>query len=138
MDIVAKLRSEGYKVTPQRIAVFNAIYGNDEHPNAESIYRRLHPEYPSMSLATVYKTMEIFEKIGVVQVLHVGADANHYDYDTDPHPHVRCIVCGKVEDVEGIDLAGLQEQVEKASGYVLQGQQIHFYGRCAQCLKKVQ
>ena len=60
MNIAELLRSNGYKVTPQRLAVYDAIDHNMTHPNAESIYQQLQPQYPSMSLATVYKTMEIF------------------------------------------------------------------------------
>lgn len=69
MEIAEVLRKNGYKVTPQRLAVYEAINHNPTHPNAEAIYKILQPNYPSMSLATVYKTMEIFAKIGVVQVL---------------------------------------------------------------------
>ena len=65
VDIAEVLRQNGYKVTPQRLAVYAVIEHNPTHPNAEVIYRELQPQYPSMSLATVYKTMEIFAKIGV-------------------------------------------------------------------------
>ena len=72
MEIAEVLRKNGYKVTPQRLAVYEAINHNPTHPNAEAIYKILQHNYPSMSLATVYKTMEIFAKIGVVQVLQIG------------------------------------------------------------------
>ena len=75
MEIAEVLRKNGYKVTPQRLAVYEAINHNPTHPNAEAIYKILQPNYPSMSLATVYKTMEIFAKIGVVQVLQCAEDA---------------------------------------------------------------
>ena len=61
------LRSQGFKVTPQRIAIYDALRGHHDHPTAEMLYHTLRPEHPSMSLATVYKTMEIFEKIGLVK-----------------------------------------------------------------------
>ena len=60
MDIAAVLRENGYKVTPQRLAVYEVVNNNTTHPNAEAIYKELQPKYPFMSLATVYKTMEIF------------------------------------------------------------------------------
>ena len=69
MDIAQKLREEGYKVTPQRIAIYNVLYAENNHPTAEMIYQSLREDHPSMSLATVYKTMEIFERIGLVRVL---------------------------------------------------------------------
>ena len=65
------LRSHGFKVTPQRLAVYDALQNTTEHPNAEMLYNMLLPRYPAMSLATVYKTMEIFDqKIEGDMVLH--------------------------------------------------------------------
>ena len=55
MDIAQKLREEGYKVTPQRIAIYNVLYAENNHPTAEMIYQSLREDHPSMSLATVYK-----------------------------------------------------------------------------------
>ena len=59
MEIAEVLRKNGYKVTPQRLAVYEAINHNPTHPNAEAIYKILQPNYPSMSLATVYKTIDM-------------------------------------------------------------------------------
>ena len=100
MEIAEVLRKNGYKVTPQRLAVYEAINHNPTHPNAEAIYKILQPNYPSMSLATVYKTMEIFAKIGVVQVLQCAEDAHRYDYNTTPHAHIRCEKCNRVIDID--------------------------------------
>ena len=122
MDIAQILRSEGFKVTPQRIAIYDALRGHHNHPTAEMIYHSLRPTHPSMSLATVYKTMEIFEKIGLVKVLEVGDERAHYDWDTTAHAHIRCVRCNKV--------AG------KASAYQITGQQITFEGVCPECAKK--
>ena len=80
MDIAQKLREEGYKVTPQRIAIYNVLYAENNHPTAEMIYQSLREDHPSMSLATVYKTMEIFERIGLVRFLDLGDDCSRYDY----------------------------------------------------------
>lgn len=136
IDIALKLRTEGYKVTPQRIAIYNAINHKHEHPSAEMIYQSLRSEYPTMSLATVYKTMEIFEKIGLVRVLDMGDDCSRYDWDVEPHPHIRCICCNKVEDLTGVDLNAIREKIESDSDYQLTGQQLSFEGICPKCLRK--
>lgn len=135
MQIAQKLRSEGFKVTPQRLAIFQALYDFDKHPNAESIYRNLHPSYPTMSLATVYKTMEIFEKIGLVRILNVGGDSCRYDYDVSPHPHIRCAVCGRIDDLKGIDIEEIHHTVHAMSDYEVLGGQISFEGICPKCLR---
>lgn len=136
MDIARVLRSEGFKVTPQRIAIYEALRGAHNHPTAEMIYHTLRPAHPSMSLATVYKTMEIFEKIGLVKVLEVGDERAHYDWDTDTHSHVRCIRCNKVEDLMGVDSKAISEIAEQGSDYHITGQQITFEGICPECAKK--
>lgn len=136
MDIAQKLRSEGYKVTPQRIAIYQTLYGSTEHPNAEMVYQHLRPAYPTMSLATVYKTMEIFEKIGLVKILDMGDDSNRYDWDVEAHPHIRCTVCNKVEDLHGIDMGSLRSAVETLSDYSVTGQQLAFEGVCPDCLRR--
>ena len=108
MDIAQILRSQGFKVTPQRIAIYDALRGHHDHPTAEMLDHTLRPEHPSMSLATVYKTMEIFEKIGLVKILEVGDERAHYDWDTQAHSHIRCIRCNKVEDMMGIELQAIK------------------------------
>ena len=64
------LREKGLKVTPQRIAVYNMLCHTVEHPNAEMIYKTLEPDHPTMSLATVYKTLDAFKHLGLVQELY--------------------------------------------------------------------
>ena len=100
------------------------------------IYHSLRPTHPSMSLATVYKTMEIFEKIGLVKVLEVGDERAHYDWDTTAHAHIRCVRCNKVEDMMNIDLHAISDIAGKASAYQITGQQITFEGVCPECAKK--
>ena len=136
MDIAQKLRSEGYKVTPQRIAIYNLLYGGKEHPTAEMIYRDLRTAHPTMSLATVYKTMEIFEKMGLVKVLDMGDESSRYDSDTHNHPHLRCVMWNKVEDLEGFNMADISAEAETLSEYRITGQQLNFEGICPACQAK--
>lgn len=135
MEIAEVLRKNGYKVTPQRLAVYEAINHNPTHPNAEAIYKILQPNYPSMSLATVYKTMEIFAKIGVVQVLQCAEDAYRYDYNMTPHAHIRCEKCNRVIDID-MDLEGLRQQAAEQSVFVVNGVSISFVGICPDCQKQ--
>lgn len=132
MNIAELLRSNGYKVTPQRLAVYDAIDHNMTHPNAESIYQQLQPQYPSMSLATVYKTMEIFAKIGVVKILQCGEDAHRYDYNTSQHAHIRCVKCNRVLDVD-IDEGQLAQQAEAQTGFSVSGVSLSFLSVCKDC-----
>lgn len=132
MDIAAVLRENGYKVTPQRLAVYEVVNNNTTHPNAEAIYKELQPKYPFMSLATVYKTMEIFAKIGVVQVLQCEEDAHRYDFNTKPHAHIRCTRCNRVMDVD-VERDKLAELAQTQTGYRVDSVNVSFTGICAEC-----
>lgn len=136
MDIAQKLRAEGFKVTPQRIAIYKALLEFEKHPNADMIYHYLHQDYPTISLATVYKTMEIFEKIGVVRILNVGGDSSRYDYEVHPHAHIRCVSCGKVEDVHSVDMQKIYDDLQQESRYEVLRTEIIFEGLCDECLLK--
>ena len=134
--ITSLLREKGFKVTPQRLAIYNMLAATKSHPNAEMVFNELQATYPTMSLATVYKTMEILKEIGLVQILNAGEDSFRYDADTSDHPHVRCLKCGQVEDIENIDYSQFLGQVAKGTKYELMGQQFYFYGVCPKCQSK--
>lgn len=136
MDIAQKLREEGYKVTPQRIAIYNVLHAENNHPTAEMIYQSLREDHPSMSLATVYKTMEIFERIGIVRVLDLGDDCSRYDWDTRNHPHVRCTMCNRINDLHDVQVNCLREEVARHSEYEITGLHVSFEGICPECLRK--
>lgn len=136
--VTTMLRERGFKVTPQRLAIYNYLASTKAHPNAEMIFKDLQPVYPTMSLATVYKTMEILREIGLVQVLNIGEDSFRYDAFTLNHPHVRCMSCGRVDDIEEIDAASFVESVASSTNYRLMGQQFYFFGVCQECQKQQQ
>lgn len=130
------LRDKGFKVTPQRLAIYKMLAGTKTHPNAEMIFNKLQPQYPTMSFATVYKTMDILAQIGLVQILNAGEDSFRYDANTSSHPHIRCIECRRVDDLEGVNDEKLLTQVIKNTSYRITGRQLYFYGVCPECQKK--
>jgi Fur family peroxide stress response transcriptional regulator len=131
------LRHNGYKVTPQRLAVYAALAERPWHPNAETLYAQLQPEYPAMSLATVYKAVEILHAINAIQILNTGEDCYRYDANVEEHYHLRCLRCGRIDDAVMDEQArdSLTAMVEGDSGYAISGRQFYFYGLCPQCHK---
>lgn len=136
MDVVKILKSKGYKVTPQRIAVYDVLRNTKEHPTVEAIYTKLQPMYPTMSLATVYKSLEMFKEVDLVQELNVGEDKFRYDANINNHPHIICTCCSRVDDVDDEAFFNLTEQVATKTGYQLTGQKLYFYGLCPACTEK--
>ena len=124
-ELTSRLREAGFKVTPQRLAVYNMLSHTKAHPNADTIYKELQPLYPTMSLATVYKALAILCDLGLAQELNVGEEAFRYDADTSHHPHIRCTCCGRV-----------YEQVKDETGYALSDHQLYFFGVCPECQEK--
>lgn len=131
-QVAQTLRENGYKVTPQRLAVYESLSHTHEHPTAETLYSGLQEKYPSMSLSTVYKTMDILEKLHLVRIMNTGEDSARYDAETGDHQHIQCLVCGQVDDVE-VDTAEVRRQAARNSGYEVQREEIYFYGICPQC-----
>ena len=135
-EVTTLLRSKGFKATPQRLAVYEALSHTTAHPNADMLYRELVPHYPTMSLATVYKTLDILCEVGLAQELNVGEESFRYDATVESHPHVRCVSSGRVDDVPVLNDTALLSQAEIATGYDITGRQIYFYGGCPACAAK--
>ncbi|MBM7614406.1 transcriptional regulator PerR [Alkaliphilus hydrothermalis] len=134
METLVKVLKEGScKITPQRIAVYNALKDNLNHPNAEAIYNQLAPTYPTISLATVYKSLDLFAELGLIQIINIGENSFRYDCKPTSHPHVICTKCHKVEDLEGDFFSGLSSIVEEKKNYQIQRQQLSFFGICPEC-----
>lgn len=134
-EAVAVLRDKGFKATPQRMAVYDALRAALTHPHAEDLYKELQPKYPTMSLATVYKSLEALCAAGLAQVIRIGDEACRYDANTSCHAHVCCTCCGRVEDVSNADGRELAAEIEAQTHYELMGRQLYFYGICPICRK---
>ena len=135
-EIAQILREKGLKVTPQRIAVYNMLMNTYEHPNAEMIYKTLEPTNPTMSLATVYKTLDFFKQLGLVQELNVGEPSSRYDAVVQCHPHTVCKVCGKVEDLHMEQLPEVAKKLVPDLDFDVEMEQLILYGTCGACRKK--
>ena len=125
-ELAKLLRDNGCKVTPQRLAVYDMLAHTTEHPTAEMIYNKVKEKYPTMSFATVYKSVEIFSKLHIIQVLNTGEDSFRYDANVMEHPHIRCMKCGKVCDVPHLDAKAIEDKVARDTGFTVQGHQFIF------------
>ena len=135
--LTTALQQAGMRITPQRVAICELLTGSDEHPTAAMIYEDLKPRFASLSLATVYNTLDALVKLGVVNVLgHAGDDTVHYDADTEPHVNLACIACSRIVDIPSEHVTHLDAEITAASGYKLLGARVLYYGLCPDCQKK--
>jgi Fur family peroxide stress response transcriptional regulator len=131
-DVVAKLRSAGYRITPQRLAIVKILIDSAEHPSVEQIYRRVRKDFPTTSLATVYNTLERLKEMGEVLELAFSGGSRYDGLNPHSHPHLRCTVCGAIEDLD-IDLGLTAEKVAARRGYADVQHRLEFYGVCPRC-----
>ena len=136
MDTITEIfKEKKLKLTPQRLAVYKYLLTTTEHPSAEVIYKAIHSEYPTMSLATVYKALKTLEEVGLIQELNVGEGNFRYDANFKPHPHIQCVKCGKVDDIEDFFIDTLNIEANKHSNYEILSNQVYFYGICPESQK---
>lgn len=129
------LKAQKLKVTPQRLAIFKILYETTEHPSAEHIYKRIQATHPTMSLATVYKTLDTLKKAGLVQEFNVGEDSFRYDANVNTHPHMICLTCHQVFDLHTDKLQDIKKYVEPETDFDIDFEKVFFYGTCAKCQK---
>lgn len=132
-NITGIFKEKKLKLTPQRIAVYKYLQGTKEHPSAETIYKALQSDYPTMSLATVYKALKTLVEVGLVQELNVGEGNFRYDGNSCPHPHIQCLNCGRVDDIEGVCFSDLNDKIKNYTDYSVVANQVYFYGLCSTC-----
>jgi Fur family peroxide stress response transcriptional regulator len=135
-ELIAALKEHDFRLTPQRVELVRLIASSEGHPSAAQLYDRIKQQFPTISQATVYKTLALLKDLG--QVLEIGLrDDNHYDGNRpQPHPHLICIKCNKIVDAElSLDQEAIRK-MEIESGYMILRPQISFYGLCPDCKKK--
>jgi Fur family peroxide stress response transcriptional regulator len=133
---VARCRAAALAVTPQRLAIFRQLAATDRHPSAEELHAAVRREMPTLSLATVYKTLDTLAAIGAVRpVSRLGA-RGRWDANLGPHHHLICTACGAVSDVTepALDAAGRPaRRVAARLGFAAAGHAVEIFGRCAAC-----
>jgi len=136
-QLIARLKESEYRLTPQRVELIRLIAASEGHPSASHLYNQIKVQFPTMSLATVYKTLDLLKELG--EVLEIGLrDDNHYDGNKPyPHPHLICIKCKRIMDGE-LDsvVKNLVQEVEKNFGFQILKHQLDFYGICPDCQNK--
>lgn len=134
-EIAALFRRRRLPFTEQRRAVYESLRASREHPSAEELYRCLKPRYPSLSLATVYKTLHTLRELGLASLVNSPRAEARYDAITGTHHHAICVDCGRIEDVFDSRLDRLRAP-KAADGFEVLNHSVHFLGRCARCVNK--
>jgi Fe2+ or Zn2+ uptake regulation protein len=121
-------------VTPQRQCIFRALHGHPEHPTAEAVYASVSAEMPTISLRTVYQTLNDLASMGELVQLELGTGSARFDPNLDAHHHLVCDRCGKVLDVD-VDASTVRVPSAGRRGFNIESTEIVFRGVCADCAR---
>lgn len=99
-ESIASLRQAGVRITPQRQAILRYLISSHTHPTADEIYQALSPDFPNISVATIYNNLRVFKDIGIVKELTYGDSSSRFDFNTHNHYHIICEQCGKIVDFQ--------------------------------------
>ena len=133
--VVAALRGHGYKLTPQRRAVIRVIASTHDHLTPATIYDKVHQEHPNIGLVTIYRTLEILDKLGFICEVHAGGNCRSYlaRRPAEHHHHLLCSNCGLVIDFADCELGELEHKLSQETGFKMEDHLLEFLGRCPAC-----
>lgn len=134
------LRSSGYKLTPQRKLIIDILLENEEsHLSAEDIYLLTKEISPELSLATIYRTLEVLTEIKVVRQVNFGDGQMRYelgdDSDLHHHHHLVCVICQRVEEFNEDWLGEIEDKIEREHDFEILDHRLIFQGVCKSCRK---
>jgi Fur family transcriptional regulator, ferric uptake regulator len=130
-----ELRQRGYKITPQRRVIIGAIITSHEHLTPSAICARVRRDDPSVGLVTVYRTLEILARLGLICETHAGGSCRSYlmRRPSEHHHHLICSDCGRVIDFTDCDLGKLERRLAAANNFKINSHLLEFLGQCRQC-----
>jgi len=120
-------------MTQQRRTILDELGKLTSHPTAEELYRLVRHKLPKISIATVYRNLEILSDEGLIWKMDVAGAQRRFDATTANHYHIRCGECGRVDDVHMAPIATIEETAKKISGYQVLTHRVEFVGICPDC-----
>lgn len=132
-QLIGALKERDFRLTPQRVELVRLIAASDGHPSASQLYSKIKRQFPTISHATVYKTLSLLKEMNQVLEIDLHNDSHYDGNHPQPHPHLICIKCNKIIDGEVyLDQESLR-RLEQTSGFKILRPQIALYGLCPDC-----
>jgi Fur family transcriptional regulator, peroxide stress response regulator len=131
-SIAEKLKEKNIKPSYQRIRIYDCLTRERNHPTVEQIFKCLIKEMPTLSKATVYNTMDLFRKAGLVRAVNIDDNETRYDSEVSIHGHFKCELCGRIYDFP-VDTGTLSSDALK--DFEITEKDVYFKGICPQCRK---
>ena len=132
-DLKTRLHERGQRVTSQRLLIHAALRELGRHATADEVESAVSARLPAVSLPTIYATLELLEDLGLVRRVRAGSGPTLWDPRTEPHHHLACRQCGRIEDVEADFDAGGPIEAARRAGFEPEGVELLVSGLCARC-----
>ena len=124
------------RMTLQRKTILNILRQTKSHPSADEIYELVRKQLPRISLGTVYRNLELLASMELIQKLELGGTIKRFDWNPNKHYHIRCLVCGQVDDAPIAPLNKLEDELYGATVFSIIGHRLEFEGLCPDCTEK--
>ena len=135
-DIISKLSELGYRLTPQRMMIVSAIENSDDHISAEEIYAQIVAKYPQVNISTVYRTLELLKRLGLVTETDFGGGRLRYHpVGKGHHHHLVCQECGAIIALDESLLSSLKNALLREYKFSADLKHLAIFGRCVDCSK---
>jgi len=135
-DIASKLSELGYRLTPQRMMILSAIENSDDHISAEEIYAQVMAKYPKVNISTVYRTLELLKRLGLVTETDLGGGrVRYHPAEKGHHHHLVCQECGAIIDLDESLLTSLKSALFREYKFSADLRHLAIFGRCVNCRK---
>jgi len=133
--LIEDIRQRGYRMTPQREMILDAIH-EEGHITADEIYQRVRAKSSAINLATVYRTLEMLKQLGIVTAIDTGGGCVHYELAGEqPHHHLVCEACGETVELDCDVLLPLEQELCKRYGFQMNLNHLALFGQCPKCQK---
>jgi len=133
-DLITKLSEQGYRLTPQRMLVLAAIDGSDHHISAEEIYAQVVTKYPHVNISTIYRTLDLLKRLGLVTETDLGGGrVRYHPVDKGHHHHLVCQACGAIIDLDESVFSSLKSQLLREYKFSADLRHLAIFGHCANC-----
>jgi len=134
--IGSKLSELGYRLTPQRMMILSAIENSDDHISAEEIYAQVVAKYSNVNISTVYRTLELLKRLGLVTETDLGEGrVRYHPADKGHHHHLVCKECGAIIDLDESVMAPVKDTLLREYKFIADLEHLAILGRCVNCSK---
>jgi len=119
--------------TPQRRMILHELCQMKTHPTAAELYAAVRLRLPRISLGTVYRNLDVLHEDGLIRKMEFAGAETRFDGILDPHDHVRCTECGRIEDIYSLNTGLTPEPPAELAGFQVTGHRLEFFGLCPGC-----